>query len=95
MLNENANQHQDDMKQQCTHEENNIENDEVTQFREKIVDSEKHCCVTNHKNFLRVSYAEILKQPIRRLKSYANSDSEIISECNLTQNDQTLLEALQ
>ena len=60
VLNETANQRQEDM----TDEENNIENDETSQFGEKIVDSEKHCSVISPNNVLRVSYAEILKQPI-------------------------------
>ena len=41
-LKETANQHQEDMKQHRTHEENNIENDEGNQLDEKLVDYQ--CC---------------------------------------------------
>ena len=95
MLNETANQRQEDMKQHSTDEENNIENDEGNQFGEKFVDSEKHCSVISPRNVLRVSYAETLKQPIRKSQSCDNSDSQVIAGCDLTQGDQSYLEALQ
>ena len=91
VLNETANQRQEDM----TDEENNIENDEGNQFGKKVVDSEKHCSVISPNNVLRVSYAEILKQPIRNPQSCDNSDSQVIAECDLTQGDQSYLETLQ
>ena len=47
------------------------------------------------KNALRVSYAEILKQSIRKPQLCDNSDSVVITECDLTQGDQSFLEALQ
>ena len=61
------------MKQHSTDEENNIENDEENQFGEKVIDSEKPCSVISPKNVLRVSYAEILKQPIRKPQACDNS----------------------
>ena len=48
VLNETANQRQEDMPD----EENNIENDEGNQFGEKVVDSEKHCSVISPNNVL-------------------------------------------
>ena len=65
-------------------EEKNIENDEGNQFVEKVVDSEKHCSVISRKNVLRVSYAEILKQPIRKPQSCEYSASQVIAECDFT-----------
>ena len=37
---------------------------------------------------------EILKQPISKPHSCDNSDSQVISKCDLTQGDQSFLEAL-
>ena len=91
VLNETENQRQEDM----TDEENNIENDEENQFGVKVVDSEKHCSIISPNNVLRVSYAEILKQPIRKPQSCDNSDSQAIAECDLTQGDQSYQKALQ
>ena len=42
VLNETANQRQEDRKQHSTDEENNIKNYEENQFGEKVVDSGKH-----------------------------------------------------
>ena len=95
VLNETANQRQEDRKQHSTDEENKIENDEGNQLSEEVVDSGKHCNVISPKNVLRVSYAEILKQPIRKPHSCDSSDSHDIAECDLTQGDQSYLEALQ
>ena len=95
VLNETANKRQEDRKQHSTDEENNIENDEGNQFGEKAVDYGKHCSVISSKNFLRVSYAEILKQPIRKPQSCDSFYSHDIAECDLTQIDQSYLEALQ
>ena len=95
VLNENANQRQENGKQNIAGEESNIENDEENQFGEKVVDSWKHCSVISPKNVLRVSYAEILKQPIRKPQSCDRSDSHEIAECDLTQGGQSYLEALQ
>ena len=95
VLNENADQRQEDRKQDSTDEENNIENDEGNQFGEKVVDSGKHCSVISHKNVLRVSYAEILKQPIMKPQSCDSSDSHEFAERDLTQGNQPYLEALQ
>ena len=78
-----------------TDEENNIKNEEGNQFGEKVVDSEKHCSVISPKNALRVSYAGILKQPIRKPHSCDISDFQVIAECDLTQGDQCYLEDLQ
>ena len=75
VLNETANQRQEDM----TDEENNIENDEGNQFGVKVVDSEKHSVISPN-NVLRVSCAEILKQPIRKPQSCDNSYSQVIAE---------------
>ena len=47
VLNETANECQEDMKQHSKDKENNIENDEGNLLVEKVVDSEKHCSVTN------------------------------------------------
>ena len=91
VFSETANQRQEDM----TDEENNIENDEGNQFGEKVVDSEKDFSVISPNKVLQVSYAEILKQPIRKPQSCDNSDSQVIAECDLTQGDQSYLEALQ
>ena len=66
VLNETANQGKEDRKQHSTDKENNTENDEGNQLGEKVVDSGKHFGVINPKNVLRVSYAEILKQPRRK-----------------------------
>ena len=76
-------------------DENNTENDEGNQLGEKLVDSGKHCSVISPKNVLRVLQAEILKQPIRKPQSCDSSDSLDIAECDLTQGDQSYLEALQ
>ena len=95
VLNETTNKRQEDRKQHSTDEENNIENDEGNQFGEKAVDSGKHCSVISSKNFSRVSYAEILKQPIRKPQSCDSFYSHDIAECDLTQIDQSYLEALQ
>ena len=96
MLNENANQRQENRKQNIAGEESNIENDEENQFGEKVVDSWKYCRVISPKNVLRVSYAEILKkQPISKPQSCDRSDSHEIAECDLTQGGQSYLEALQ
>ena len=95
MLNETSKQRQEDWKQFSTDVENNIENDKGNEFREKVVDSGKHCSVIIPKNFSRVSYAEILKQPIRKPQSCDSSYSHDIAECDLTQGDQSYLEALQ
>ena len=78
-----------------TDEENNFENDEGNQLGEEVVDSGKHCSVISPKNVLRVSYAEILKQPIRKRHSCDSSDSHDIAECDLTEGDQSYLKALQ
>ena len=94
VLNETANQRQEDRKQRNTDGENHIENDEGNQFSE-VVDSGKHCSVISPKNVLRVSYAEILKQPIRKSQSCDSSDSHDITECDLMQGDQSYLEVLQ
>ena len=50
VLNETANQRQEDRKQHSTDEQNNIENDELSQFGEKAIDSGKHCSVISTKN---------------------------------------------
>ena len=71
-----------------TDEENNIENDEGNQFGEKT-------CVISPKNALRVSYAEISKQPIRKRQSCDSSDYQDTVECDLTQGNQSYLEAVQ
>ena len=55
MLNETANQHQEDMKKHSTDEENNIENNRGNQFGEMIVDSGKYCSVISLANVLGVS----------------------------------------
>ena len=94
VLNETANQRQEDRKQRNTDQKNNNENDKGNQFSD-VVDSGKHCSVISPKNVLRVSYAEILKQPIRKPQSYDSSDSHDIAECDLMQGDQSYLEALQ
>ena len=94
VLNETANQRQEDRKQLSTDEENDIENGEGNQLGEEVVDSGKHCSVISPKNVLRVSYSEILKQPISKLHSCDSSDSHDIEECDLTQG-QSYLEALQ
>ena len=66
---------------------------------EKVFDSEKHYIVTSHelrvKNDLRVSYAQIFKQLRWILQSCDNCDSQVVAECDLTQCDQFVLEALQ
>ena len=95
MLNENANQRQEDRKQNSTDEEDHIENDEGNQFGEKTVDSGKHCSVVSPENVLRVSYAEILKQSIRKPQSGDSSDYQDIAECDLTQGGESYLEAPQ
>ena len=51
--------------------------------------------VISPKNVYRVSYAEILKQPIKKPQSCDSSDSHDIAECDLKQGDQSYLEALQ
>ena len=78
------NQRQGNMNKHNADEEKNIENDEGNQFVEKVVDSEKHCSVISPKNVLRVSYAEILKQPIRKPQSCEYSASQVIAECDFT-----------
>ena len=83
------------MKQHSPYEENNIENDEGNQFGGNVVDSEKHCSGTSPMNVLPVSYAEILRQIIRKPQSCDNYDSHVIAECDLTQGDQSDLEAFQ
>ena len=55
VLNETANQHQEDMKKHSTDEENNIENNRGNQFGEMIVDSGKYCSVISLANVLGVS----------------------------------------
>ena len=55
VLNETANQRQDDRRQHSTDEENNIKNDEGNQFGEKVVYSGKYCSVISPKNVSRVS----------------------------------------
>ena len=55
----------------------------------------KKFSVISPKNALRVSYAEILKQSIRKPQLCDNSDSVVITECDLTQGEQSFLEALQ
>ena len=95
VLNETANQHQEDRKQHSTDEENDIENDEGNQLDEKVVDSGKHCSIIGPKNVLRVSYAEILKQSIRKPHSCDSSDSYDIAECDLTRGNESYLEAVQ
>ena len=75
VLNETAYQRQEDRKRHSTDEENNIENNKGNQPDEKIVDFGKHCSVISPQNVLRVSYAEILKQPIRKPQSCDSSDS--------------------
>ena len=95
VLNETVNQHQEDRKQHGTDEENDIENDEGNQLGEKVVDSGKHCSIISPKNVLRVSYVEILKQPIRKPHSCDSSDSYDIAEYDLTQGNESYLEALQ
>ena len=79
-MNETVNQRKEDMKQYSRDEENNIENNKGNQFGEKVVDSEKHYSVISPKNVLRVSYAEILKQAIRKPQSCDNCDSHVIAE---------------
>ena len=96
MLNETVNQCQEDRKEQSTDEKNNnIGNVEGNQFGEKVVDSGKDCSVISPKNVYRVSYAEILKQPIKKPQSCDSSDSHDIAGCDLKQGDQSYLEALQ
>ena len=95
LLNETLNQRKEDMKQYSADEENNIENNKGNQFGEKVVDYEKHCSVISPKSVLRVSYAEILKQAIRKPQPCDNCDSHVIVECDLTQGDQSYLEALE
>ena len=85
VLNETANKRQEDRKQHST--------DELILL--KAVDSGKHCSVISSKNFSRVSYAEILKQPIRKPQSCDSFYSHDTAECDLTQIDQSYLEALQ
>ena len=87
VLNETANQRQEDRKQHSTDEETNIKNYGGNQFGEKVVDSGKHCSVISPNNVLRVLYAEILKQPIRKPQSCGSSDSQDIAECDLTQGE--------
>ena len=87
------NQCQEDRKEQSTDEKNNnIGNVEGNQFGEKVVDSGKDCSVISPKNVYRVSYAEILKQPIKKPQSCDSSDSHDIAECDLKQGDQSYLE---
>ena len=88
MLNKTLNQRQEDRKQHSTDEENDIENDKGNQFGIKT-------CAISPKNVLRVSYAEISKQPIRKRQSCDSSDYQDIIECDLTQGNQSYLEALQ
>ena len=54
MLNETANQRQEDRKQHSTDEETNIQNDEGNQLSEEVVNSGKQCSVISPKNVLRV-----------------------------------------
>ena len=52
----------------CLHDANIY--DEGNEFGEKVVDFEKHCSlISSPKYVLRVSYAEVLKQPTRRPQS--------------------------
>lgn len=69
------------------------ETDERKQFGEEAASSEKYCSVTNPRNALQVSYAENLKQPIKRLQTCESFDSQIIAEY-FTQGHQSLLERL-
>ena len=66
---ETANHYQEYRKQHSPYEENNIENDEGNRFGGNVVDSEKHCSGTSPMNVLPVSYAETLRQTIRKPQS--------------------------